>query len=74
MDLLGKQQGEGEPLCTNLHGEVMTETRPWFDDAVEAAKIDDCVFYALRHTSISRWVMKGVPLPAVSRFVGHSGI
>lgn len=64
----------GESLCTNRQGGVLYEARYWFLSALEDAGITDFVWYGLRHTAASRWVMNGVPIPVVSKYLGHSNV
>jgi len=64
----------GESLCTNRQGEVLYEARYWFLPALEDAGITDFVWYGLRHTAASRWVMDGVPIPVVPKYLGHSNV
>jgi hypothetical protein len=61
------------PLCTNRNGELLYEMRYWFLRALEASGVKDFTFYDVRHTAASRWVMSGVPLAAVAKYLGHSG-
>jgi integrase len=65
----------GEPLCSNLNGDTLQDTRYWFDPCVTAAGLVNLTWKsATRHTAASRWVMAGVPIAAVSKFLGHSSI
>jgi integrase len=61
------------PLCTNRNGEPLYEMRYWFLRALEASGVKDFTFHDVRHTAASRWVMSGVPLAAVAKYLGHSG-
>jgi len=61
------------PLCTNRNGEPLYEMRYWFLRALEASGVTDFTFHDVRHTAASRWVMSGVPLAAVAKYLGHSG-
>ena len=61
-------------IRTNRQGEVLYEARYWFLPALEDAGISDFVWYGLRHTAASRWVMNGVPIPVVSKYLGHSNV
>jgi len=47
--------------------------RYWFLRALEASGVKDFTFHDVRHTAASRWVMSGVPLAAVAKYLGHSG-
>lgn len=64
----------GQPLCINLDGSPLTEARYWFEPALEEACIKDLTWHCLRHTFASRAVMSGVPIAAVSKYLGHSTI
>jgi integrase len=65
----------GDPLCSQLNGDALQETRYWFDPCVEAAGLVDLTWKsATRHTAASRWVMGGTPIAVVSRFLGHGSI
>jgi integrase len=61
------------PLCTNRNGQPLYEMRYWFLRALEASGVKDFTFHDVRHTAASRWVMSGVPLAAVAKYLGHSG-
>lgn len=71
--LAGKRKAGG-PLCLKIEGARLEETRYWFDPCVAEAGLVNCVWYTLRHTAASRWVMSGVPLAAVALFLGHQNI
>ena len=45
----------------------------WYRVRREAG-IEDCRLHDLRHTHASHAVMNGVPLPVVSRLLGHSNV
>jgi integrase len=64
----------GDPLCSKLEGGKLEETRYWLDPCAKAAGLVDFVWYELRHTAASRWVMAGVPLAAVATFLDHGSI
>jgi integrase len=64
----------GEPLCSKLDGGKLEETAYWFDPCAKKAGLVDFVWYSLRHTAASRWVMSGVPLAAVAQYLGHGSI
>ena len=71
---LAAKKKTGEPLCTNTEGAVLYEARYWFDPAVDEAGVVDLTWHCLRHTAASRWVMSGVPIAVVSRYLGHSSV
>jgi integrase len=52
----------------------MTDVTYWFKPALEAAGISRYTWHDNRHTACSRWVMGGVPLAAVAKYVGNSTV
>jgi integrase len=70
---LAADKEKGAPLCTNRNGEPLYEMRYWFLRALEASGVKDFTFHDVRHTAARRWVMSGVPLAAVAKYLGHSG-
>lgn len=68
----GKQAGA--PLCTNRQGGQLYEYRYWLVPAIELSGVKDFTPKDLRHTAASRWVMSGVPIAAVAKYLGHSTI
>ena len=72
--LAGKRR-KGEPLCLQSDGQqALNQVRYWFDPCVEACGLVDFHWHDLRHTAASRWVMAGVPLAVVARYLGHANI
>lgn len=55
-------------------GKLLYSPRSWFEDALVEAKIKDLHWHDLRHTFISRLVMKGVNLRTVMELAGHKSI
>jgi site-specific recombinase XerD len=55
-------------------GKDLNDPRMWFELAVEEAKIPHFRWHDLRHTFISRLVMKGVDLRTVQELAGHKTI
>lgn len=49
------------------------DLRLWYRVRKEAG-IGDCRLHDLRHTMASHAVMNGVPVPVVSRLLGHSNV
>ena len=47
--------------------------RFWYRVRREAG-IEDCRLHHLRHTMASHAIMNGVPVPVVSRLIGHSNV
>jgi integrase len=66
----GKKQGDS--LCTNRKGGQLYELRYWLVPAIADSDVTDFTPHDLRHTAASRWVMSGVPLAAVAKYLGHS--
>jgi site-specific recombinase XerD len=52
----------------------LNDSRAWFERCVEDAGISDFTWHCLRHTFISRLVMKGVDLRTVQELAGHKTI
>lgn len=72
---LAADKKKGAPLCTKLGGDPLQETHYWFDPCVKEAGLVDLTWKsATRHTAASRWVMAGVPIAVVSKFLGHGSI
>lgn len=63
---------KGDHLCNNTQGGPLYELRYWLVPSIKAAGVDDFTPHDLRHTAASRWVMEGVPLPAVAKYLGDS--
>jgi hypothetical protein len=70
---LAADKEKGASLCTNRNGKPLYEMRYWFLRALEASGVKDFTFHDVRHTAASRWVMSGVPLAEVAKYLGHSG-
>ena len=47
---------------------------PLWDRVRREAGIEDCRLHDLRHTMASHAVMNGVPVPVVSRLLGHANV
>ena len=82
---LAKGKQAGEPLIskTRLRGandgsmvanRKMNETRCWFEQCRDDAKVVDFHWHDFRHTYASRLVSAGVPLATVSKYLGHQSI
>jgi site-specific recombinase XerD len=52
----------------------LNDSRAWFERCVEDAGISNFTWHCLRHTFISRLVMKGVDLRTVQELAGHKTI
>ena len=69
-------RGEGEfvfPSPLDPSRPRCGEFRLWYRIRKEAG-IEDCRLHDLRHTHASHAVMNGVPVPLVSRMLGHSNV
>lgn len=70
----GKELSEYVFTSARYRGERLLNPRQWFDVAVANAKIGDFHWHDLRHTFISRLVMKGADLKTVQDLAGHRSI
>ncbi len=61
-------------VCQSKHKRDLNDSRAWFERCVEDAKIPHFTWHCLRHTFISRLVMKGVDLRTVQELAGHKTI
>jgi integrase len=61
----------GELLYPMEDGGKLPQDFGWLTDAAVAAGVLDFTPHDCRHTAASRWVMAGVPLAVVSKFLGH---
>ena len=71
---LAKGKKPGAFLCLNSEGGRMTDVTYWFNPSLKRAGILDYHCHDNCHTACIQWVMSGVPLAAVPRYVGHSTI
>lgn len=54
-EILAEDKKAGDPLCTQPDGKTpVIETKYWFDECVDAAKLEDFRFHDLGHTAASR--------------------
>jgi integrase len=63
-----------ERVCQSKFKKNLNDSRAWFERCVEDAGIRDFTWHCLRHTFISRLVMKGVDLRTVQELAGHKTI
>jgi integrase len=66
-------------VCQSKWGEDLNDSRTWFELVIEEAaekmpSLKDFTWHCLRHTFISRLVMKGVDLRTVQELAGHKTI
>jgi integrase len=77
-DALAAGKERGELLCTKIEArggtKEMNRISYWFNPCLEEAGIKDFVWHDLRHTFASRLVMGGMPIPAVSQYLGHRSL
>jgi integrase len=71
-DKLAAGKKKGDRLCTDAQGNPPRQFRYWITTAAIAEGIMDFTPHDLRHTAASRWVMAGVPIAAVSGYLGHT--
>lgn len=71
---LAEGKERGELLYPELFGKDghTPQDFGWITDAAVAAGIEDFTPHDCRHHAASRWVMAGISLPEVSRYLGHS--
>jgi len=71
--LQGEEQNEWVFQATRYKTRLKNP-RQWFETVVRDAKVADFTWHDLRHTFISRLVMKGVHLRTVMELAGHKSI
>jgi len=72
--LQARTNGIDPIFASRNHGESLKGNRHWFEDAIDAAKIEDFTWRDLRRTFASRLVMRGVDLRSVADLMGHKNI
>lgn len=73
-EALHKRRPHDGRVFQSKFGEDLNDSRSWFDRCVEDAEISNFTWHCLRHTFISRLVMKGVDLRTVQELAGHKTI
>jgi integrase len=73
-DALNKRRPHDGRICQSKFGRDLNDSRKWFELAVEEAGMRNLRWHDLRHTFISRLVMKGVDLRTVQELAGHKTI
>ncbi|MFZ0661201.1 MAG: site-specific integrase [Acidobacteriaceae bacterium] len=73
-EALHKRRHHDGRVFQSKFGEDLNNPRSWFDRCLEDAGISNFTWHCLRHTFISRLVMKGVDLRTVQELAGHKTI
>jgi integrase len=71
--LYARRPHDGRIFQTS-RGEDIHNPRAWFEECVEEAEIEDFTWHSLRHTFISRLVMRGALLKEVQELARHKTI
>jgi integrase len=71
--LLHLREGDDSPVCPGGMTRAGYRDR-WFFDCVEKAGLVGVIWHSLRHTYISRAVMKGIDIKTVKELAGHKTI
>lgn len=70
--LTAQSLSNGQPwVFLNHVGTRMADIRFWFNQAIEAVKIEGVTWHTLRHTFASRLIMAGVDIRTVQELLGH---
>jgi len=65
---------DGAVFLSSRDSKPLADPKKWFETALRAAKIQNFTWHDLRHTFISRLVMRGVDLRTVQELAGHKSI
>jgi site-specific recombinase XerD len=71
---LQKDENQTGAVFLGRTGERLQSGRHWFEDAIEAAEIDNFHWHDLRHTFASRLAMAGVGIRAIQELLGHKSL
>lgn len=71
--LLRFSRGDDSPVCPGGMSREGYRNR-WFFECAEKAGLADVIWHSLRHTYISRAVMKGIDIKTVKELAGHKTI
>ena len=64
-----------DTVKSQFNGNASQKTVYWFDRRVKAPGLINLMWKsATRHAGASRWVMAGIPIAVVSKFLGHGSI
>ena len=69
-----KRPDDGAVFRSSRYKQPLADPKKWFETALRDAKIKDFRWHDLRHTFISRLVMRGVDLRTVQELAGHKSI
>jgi integrase len=64
----------GRVFQSEKTGKPLANSRHWFEDALEKAKITDFVWHDLRHCFATKLRMKGAKLEDISELLGHKSL
>ena len=67
-----RQEKTGDVFQSEKTGEALTNSRHWFEKAVEKAGIVDFTWHDLRHCFASKLRMRGAKLEDIAELLGHS--
>lgn len=73
-NLYDKRPDEGPVFRSSRYKKPLADPKKWFETALRNAKISNFTWHDLRHTFISRLVMRGVDLRTVQELAGHKSI
>ena len=72
--LYDTRPGDGAVFLSSRYRKPLADPKKWFETALRNAKISNFTWHDLRHTFISRLVMRGVDLRTVQELAGHKSI
>ena len=72
--LYDKRPDDGAVFRSSRYNKPLADPKKWFETALRDAKIRNFTWNDLRHTFISRLVMRGVDLRTVQELAGHKSI
>jgi integrase len=74
LEALHKLRPHNGRIFLTKYGRNLNDPRKWFELALEEAKVQNFRWHDLRHTFVSRLVMKDVNLWTVQELAGHKTI
>jgi integrase len=72
--LYDKRPDDGAVFRSSRYRKPLADPKKWFETALRTAKISNFTWHDLRHTFISRLVMRGIDLRTVQELAGHKSI